>query len=575
VTVVLVPVLILAALVAVGASGAVAALAWRQRPTPGATALAAMMGAVVFWVTVRTVRVFASDLGGKLWLANLEWVAVGVTPACWLLFALGYTGREWVTTGTGGAALGTVPAIGVASVFASGGHRLVRTDLSTVQVGGVSLLKTTPGPLYWVMIGYSYLLVVVGAGLLVHAAASDRSRYSGQTATLLIAAFVPTVVSLPFVIGFIPVDPTPFVLPVSGVACLVAVSRYRLLEAQPLPSHLVRRAVVDRMDDAVVIVDAAGRVVDANPAARSLLSVPDGSPPAETVLPSGATLEPGRRTVRAETDAGVRWVDVRVTPLTETSDRLTGCVVVLRDVSERRRRAQRLSVLNRVVRHDLRNHMNVVLGMAREADTPESRAIERSAERLVRIGEEARAVQRLLDDPGADRGCVRVGPLLEDVAARGRRLDPAATVEVRTSVPDAATCDAGVRPALAALVDNAVEHSDRDTPHVELDAETEAGRLTVRVADDGPGIPEAERAALSQSEEGPLHHASGLGLWLVQWVVEALEGDVSFADRHPRGTVVTVTVPVTTEGDRPVEGGDPPEETGHPIAPEPSERRLR
>jgi signal transduction histidine kinase len=201
--------------------------------------------------------------------------------------------------------------------------------------------------------------------------------------------------------------------------------------------------------------------------------------------------------------------------------------------------------------------MNVVLGMARESDTPESRAIERSAQRLVRIGEEARAVQRLLDDPDADRGCVRVGPLLEDIAARGRRLDPAATVEVRGSVPEAVSCDAGIRPALAALVDNAVEHSDRDTPHVELDADVQAGRLSVRVADDGPGIPDAERTALSQSEERPLDHASGLGLWLVQWVVEALEGDVSFSDRHPRGTVVTVTVPVTVADAGGVGGDDP------------------
>ncbi|MFB6156422.1 MAG: ATP-binding protein [Haloferacaceae archaeon] len=66
--------------------------------------------------------------------------------------------------------------------------------------------------------------------------------------------------------------------------------------------------------------------------------------------------------------------------------------------------------------------------------------------------------------------------------------------------------------------------------------------LVVTVADDGPGIPEDELAAITAGEETSLSHGSGLGLWLATWGADALGGDLSFADRNP-GTVVTLRVP--------------------------------
>jgi signal transduction histidine kinase len=64
-------------------------------------------------------------------------------------------------------------------------------------------------------------------------------------------------------------------------------------------------------------------------------------------------------------------------------------------------------------------------------------------------------------------------------------------------------------------------------------------RLTV--ADDGPGIPKAEIEVIEEGQETPLEHASGLGLWLVQHVVEQSGGDVEFEVED--GTRVHLTLP--------------------------------
>ncbi|MUV90188.1 histidine kinase, partial [Halapricum sp. CBA1109] len=63
---------------------------------------------------------------------------------------------------------------------------------------------------------------------------------------------------------------------------------------------------------------------------------------------------------------------------------------------------------------------------------------------------------------------------------------------------------------------------------------------SLTVADDGPGIPDRERAVLDSGTETQLEHGLGMGLWSINWAVTRVGGDLSVADNDPRGTVVTV-----------------------------------
>ena len=71
------------------------------------------------------------------------------------------------------------------------------------------------------------------------------------------------------------------------------------------------------------------------------------------------------------------------------------------------------------------------------------------------------------------------------------------------------------------------------------------------VADNGPGIPESERRAISQGIETQLAHVSGLGLWLTKWIVDQSNGDIRFAQNDPRGTIVGIRLPAAAPPDDP------------------------
>ena len=232
-----------------------------------------------------------------------------------------------------------------------------------------------------------------------------------------------------------------------------------------------------------------------------------------------------------------------------------GTLGVVRDVTEQRRREQGLSVMHRVLRHNLRNELSIVLAGLERLDAGEdgpAAAIEAAVDRLLRAGEKARSVERALGREPVEPTTVDLGAVVEDRCAALRERYPGA--ELSVSVPGAVPVagDDLLDEVVGELVENAIVHGGADRPAVEVAVEPPAGddgRAALVVADDGPGIPATELEALEAAAETPLVHASGLGLWLVTWGVERLDGEVAFDTGPAGGTTVTVRLPAVEAAD--------------------------
>ncbi|WP_058367524.1 ATP-binding protein [Haloparvum sedimenti] len=239
---------------------------------------------------------------------------------------------------------------------------------------------------------------------------------------------------------------------------------------------------------------------------------------------------------------GTRDFLLYTVPLSETSDHGFATYV---DITEQKRREQRLQVLNRVLRHDHRNAMNVVMGHAADiveaSDDPSVRACAEAilsrSEDLLERSRKARSVERALGEETRERKAV-------DVAALVRRRAAAASIDgidITVAVPADPVWVAGndlLDVAVDNLLENAVKHAE--DPAVEVRV-TPGNPVQVTVRDDGPGIPEEELAVLERDRETQLHHTSGLGLWLVTWIVRDVDGDVSFRSLED-GTEVTLSL---------------------------------
>ena len=101
--------------------------------------------------------------------------------------------------------------------------------------------------------------------------------------------------------------------------------------------------------------------------------------------------------------------------------------------------------------------------------------------------------------------------------------------------------------AVRNLVENAIVHNDGPAT-VDVTIERPAEAVSIRVADDGPGIPDHEIEVLNQLEETALEHSNGAGLWLVNWVAMKADGHLDFSVTD-RGTTVTHTLQRASVGD--------------------------
>ncbi len=231
-------------------------------------------------------------------------------------------------------------------------------------------------------------------------------------------------------------------------------------------------------------------------------------------------------------------VDFQLSALGDSGER-EGVVGIARDTRKRKRREQRLNVLNRALRHNIRNRMNLILGHAETLQEVDDEGYRAAAEQVEQVGEEvinisnkARKAHKHLGPEPEDDTRIDVAETTEHVVTKFSISYPKASVE--TDLPDSARARAppSFEVALVELLENAVVHHPSGNGPASVVVEPGDQQVAVHVDDECDPIPEAVVDTIHAGEERPLHHNEGIGLWIVEWVVETADGRLIF-DRRP------------------------------------------
>jgi len=463
--------LVFVSLLAGGTSTALAAAAYLKRSEPGAVPFAWMMVGTALWGLSYAVALVTFERGARLLFEVPAEIAQAIIAPAWLLFALAYTGRGEYVTRRFVAVLLVVPGITLWLVATATDHSLLWTNYRIVETFGAATVRFDPRPWFYLHSLYGYLLIGSGMLLIVGMFVEHGTLYRDQALALAVGTVLPTVthVAYTFQIGPYPaVNATPPALAVTGLTFGYALFRFDLLGLVPATRTLGRRAALDDVGVVVAIVDGDGRVLELNRTAESTFGATAGEAQGEGLrtvagdvdLSSEATLH------ELPTVDGRRTFEVSTRPVVDQHERDIGRTVVFHDVTDRERRRQQLEVLNRVLRHNLRNDMGVVQGYAEilvdSLDGEDERmadAIERRSTALAALGEKARTVETLLGGEPLRR--LSVAALTERVVDELRESYPDGAVDV--DVADDVTGEfpeSTVAAAVENLVENALEHHD-------------------------------------------------------------------------------------------------------------------
>ncbi|WP_340098782.1 PAS domain-containing sensor histidine kinase [Salinibaculum salinum] len=267
-------------------------------------------------------------------------------------------------------------------------------------------------------------------------------------------------------------------------------------------------------------------------------------------------------TVSRQTADGVREFLYRGVPFERDGEQRG--LAIYTDITDQRRREQHHQVLHRVLRHNLRNDLTQILAAATtllderddEVVQMQARRIRATVDDLEELSSAASTVEDLLGADSVERQSVDITETLQLLVSRYRETYPDATIEASIGEPREVTGDHRLGAALDALLENALEHStpaprqngDTDGPVVRVSVTTTETEAVATIADNGPGIPEYERAAVFDERPlSQLSHGSGLGLWLAKWVIEGYGGRLTY-ERRGGETIVAARVPLASNG---------------------------
>lgn len=212
-----------------------------------------------------------------------------------------------------------------------------------------------------------------------------------------------------------------------------------------------------------------------------------------------------------------------------------------RQKQELQRTTEQLEVLTRILRHDIRNDVQVVQGwsekLATEVDPEHQSDLRKIIETSGHIRELTENTGKFLDvftgadDPETER--VRVDRVLGEELEKADTTHTAATFEAAEQFsPASAQANELLSSVFRNLLNNAAQHGG-DDPTVETDLTVREEVVCVTIRDDGPGVPDDQKdEVFGKGEYGLASDGTGIGLYLVNTLVEGFGGDARVEDRR-------------------------------------------
>jgi signal transduction histidine kinase len=562
----------------------VAYASWRRRSVPEAVPFAVLMAAIAGWTLLNLVEKSLTVREPRLIVSRLVYVFILTTPAAWLTFAVSFARWQRWPPRRMLPWLLLEPLLVLVLVWTTPYHNLFRTPSELKKAGDFWVIDFTYGPLFWVHTFYTYLLFLIGAVFVVAGMAQRRDWNLGRLVVTLAGMLVPVLGNAAYILGLQPkalTDLTPVYFAVTGLAAAWMIFRVRLIDILPI----ARDFVLDCLHDPIIVLDNRCRILDVNPAGRTLLPDPSlrvRQQPLRDIFPElsqylSSQLPSGGSTTEIKLClAGVeRFWSLHVLPMVDHEVQL-GVLVRLTDVTERkyaeeerakllareqaarteaerllkaageaeRRKDAFLATLGHELRNPLASIHNAVQLLQRAGSTGATVAqagevLQRQVKHLTRL------VDDLLDVVRIARGKIQLHterldlvPLVRGVAADQRENLEAAGLTLTLDLPAHPVWVRGDPTRLAQVLDNLLVNGAKFTDRggrvtVRLTTDPEGRRALVAVRDTGIGVAmellphlfetftQADRS-LTRSQGG-----LGLGLSLVKGLVQLHGGEVS------------------------------------------------
>jgi diguanylate cyclase (GGDEF)-like protein/PAS domain S-box-containing protein len=323
-----------------------------------------MLYLLAFWSFSYAMITLSPALEAKRFWLRAENIGIQTMPVFWFFFTIQYTRLDkWLNRFTGSLFF-IVPLVSLILLFSDRWFHLYYSSIQPFSAQGGPLVIER-GPWYLASLIQSYLLNLIGMGLLIWYAVQYRNIYRRQMFTLIGAALIPIVVNVFYQLAprMIPaftfrVDLTPISFTLSAALIAVGVFGLRMFDLIPI----ARSTVMEHIPEMVFVVDSHNRILDANNVAQKWLGKSNeeiiGENPVEVFRDWPELVK--RYEMHSDTREEIvipgeppRTVELVVSLLRDRFNNMQGRVIVAHDITEHKRLEDVLKQTNRFLTDQL------------------------------------------------------------------------------------------------------------------------------------------------------------------------------------------------------------------------------
>lgn len=540
------------------------------------------VAAAGFWSFFSGIHLLVPELSSKIFWSDLTYLAIAPLPVIWFALALSYSRNRQDIRARTIAWLSIIPVITLVLVPTNGLHYWAFGSASPLNTPEFSSFSRAYGPWFWVHTAFSYTLILAGIGIFARCMILSQGHFRKQTIIMLVGSLIPLVFNAVYLLddeSHLRLDYTPVAFAATGAVYFLGLFKYKMLDLMPI----ARAEIVRSMEDAVIVTDMNGYILDTNESALHLSASHSSSEIgkhiksefpilAEYWIDNQATFRASREIQRLASSEE-EWYRVDTKTILNSSKGPEGMLYVVRDISDDKRavrqrqeamkKLEELSVLKSAflsnMSHDIRNPLAGIIGLADVlVEECEGEQLE-FAEMIRDSGNQLyKALNSMLSVVHLSSGTLDQNAEIINLTMLSRKVTSIVEREIvqkgvdfEVSLPDVVV-EAEHDPnhlmhALTLILECSVHFTNVGKIHFDLQSNHE--EFVFQITDTGRGFEPAFQKsiyeALNLKEMGNfgVDKGSGLGLRVANGLIEEMGGTLEITSDLGVGSTFTIRLP--------------------------------
>jgi len=325
-------------------SAILAYMAWQRQPRVGAATFSFYMIASGLWCFAYGMEIMVNSPTAMLFWAKVQYLGIATVATFALIFSLQYA-RRWRPPNYFYSLLFIIPVFTIIIAWLEPRTGLLWQDISVDTGGPFTILTFEYGPVFWLIIIYSYLELLASTFILVDLSRRVPEVYKKQIRLLVLASLFPWLGNIFYVFGIsltTNLDLTPFGFAFTGFLMGWSLNRVQLLDITPV----ARNQILESMAGGILVLNRREQIIDINDSAAAILNISTHSAMGQDTknlftealspLQGYEKLDHTHNEIDLSHPDKPCYIDLHVTPLYDHRDELIGRTLVLHEITNRK-----------------------------------------------------------------------------------------------------------------------------------------------------------------------------------------------------------------------------------------------